>query len=75
MPLIGPKAKIDARNVNGATPLYNAAHNGHGAVVKVLLEANANVKLKDLSGETPETVAARRGHDYVSELLRRHRAR
>jgi hypothetical protein len=36
---------IDVQAANGDTPLYAAAHNGHSAVTKQLIEARCNVNL------------------------------
>jgi ankyrin repeat protein len=46
-----------------------AAWNGHEAVVKVLLEKNANVETISVSGRTPLSLAALDGHEAVVKVL------
>jgi ankyrin repeat protein len=54
----------------GWTPLFYAAVRGHGIVVKVLLENNADPDWKDYYGLTPLLYAAAKGHQLVvKELL------
>ena len=36
--LTGSEAKVEVQGVNGATPLYVAALNGHKEVLNILLE-------------------------------------
>ena len=56
--LIEHGANIEARDVDGSTPLIRAA--GHGAtdVVKVLLEKGANIEATDSGGDTALIAAA-----------------
>ncbi|CAG7555130.1 unnamed protein product [Fusarium equiseti] len=60
---------LNARDYNGCTPLALAAEKGHTAVVKRLLEHDANPNLSDLDHITPLWKAARYGHTSVVELL------
>jgi ankyrin repeat protein len=56
----------------GCTPLYNAAQNGQAHVVKLLLEAEANVGARLVlvsDGTTPLYVAAQNGHEEVVKVL------
>ncbi|KAK4444707.1 hypothetical protein QBC34DRAFT_414527 [Podospora aff. communis PSN243] len=53
----------------GRTPLLWAAMEGHEAVVKLLLEKNADIEAKDNDGGTPLLWAAMEGHEAVVKLL------
>eukprot|EP00741_Cyanophora_paradoxa_P007978 tig00000133_g7718.t1 len=54
---------------SGSQPHHVAAMNGHGAVVRLLLERGAPVDAKDKSGLTALSFAARNGHVDVARLL------
>jgi ankyrin repeat protein len=54
---------------NDQTPLSWAAEKGHEAVVKLLLDKNADVESKDTNGRTPLSWAAEEGHEAVVKLL------
>ena len=55
---------------DGATPLYIAAANSHGAVVSALLTAGAEKNAATRGGWTPLSVATHKGYgDVVSALL------
>src|SRR5262249_22558006 len=64
-------ANADWKDKDGHTPLFWAARNGHGAVVKLLLETGkVDVDSKDgRFGLTPLSWAARNGHEAVVKLL------
>ena len=53
----------------GQTSLMLASRGGHEAVVKLLLEAGADVASADCSGQTSLGLASRAGHEAVVKLL------
>jgi ankyrin repeat protein len=70
--LLANKAKVNAKEEAGDTPLVLAAENGHKDVVELLLAAGANVDAKGDDG-SPLAVAAAGGYvDIVKLLLSRN---
>lgn len=65
-----PETDVNAKDENGATPLIEAARNGHDDVVGVLLVARADVKAKDNQGKTALMYASEGGHSETVELLK-----
>src|ERR1051326_5603980 len=65
---------INARDLNGSTPLHNAAIKGQLAVASFLLQAQADVSARDRSDSTPLHLASQRGHKAMVELLLAHGA-
>jgi len=54
----------------GSTPLHYAAHRGYGPIVRVLLDAGADVHaLEEVSGTIPLHWAAEAGHTSVARML------
>ncbi|QGA13764.1 hypothetical protein EYB26_001415 [Talaromyces marneffei] len=53
----------------GRAPLSWAIKNGHEAVVKLLLDHNADVLTKDKSGRTPLILASENGFEAIVKLL------
>lgn len=51
--LIERGATIDARQINGATPLHRAANCGMVAAARLLVQNGAAINAKTLAGETP----------------------
>merc|ERR1712062_434315 len=57
-----------------ATAALMASANGHGEVVRMLLEARANMSLGNEAGNCPMHWAALNGHEDVCRLLMEARA-
>jgi ankyrin repeat protein len=57
------------RNAENSTGLHLASENGHKAVVRLLLEAKADVNVKNSDRETALYRAVRNGHAAVVKLL------
>jgi ankyrin repeat protein len=79
MPVLTPAlvkagADINERGRDG-TPLGVAAEEGHTAVVRALLEANADPNLGGRHDETPLMKAAQKDHVEIIALLLAHCAR
>ena len=73
--LIAQGKDINARNINGDTPLHLAATKGNSEVVLLLLENEAEVDaVATDSGRTSLHYAASLGHVELCELLVRHGA-
>src|SRR6202171_3864290 len=72
--LVKAGADINERGRDG-TSLVVAAEEGHTAVVRTLLDANADPNLGDRHGETPLMKAAKKDHVEIIALLLAHCAR
>ncbi len=73
--LLKTAIKLDSKDSKyGRSPLSWAASNGYDAVVKPLLEKNANPEFKDNYSRTPLSYAAQNGHEIVVELLLKKKA-
>ena len=69
---LGPD--IDVFGIDGSTPLYIAAQNGHHEIVKALIKHGAKIDFLFRSGYTPLYMAAQNGHKSVAEILLKHGA-
>lgn len=63
------KSRIEFRDMNLLTPLMWASIKGHAAVVKFLLDREANIEAFDGIGNTALMLAASEGHPAVVNLL------
>ncbi len=72
--LASPKAVVDARDDDKATPLHFAARKGRFDAVQLLLLKNADVDARDDWGITPLFRAAHNGQTPCAELLLKHHA-
>ena len=73
--LLRKRAKIDARNGKGHTPLMVAAMNGQYKVVKTLIDWGGDVHAKDNDGKNVLSLALEGGHGEIADLLRSHGAK
>jgi cytohesin len=62
-------ADVNKATDNGWTPLLIAAHNGHEAVVRALIQAGADVNKATDTGMTPPYMAAQKGHTAIVQIL------
>lgn len=62
-------ATINHQNLDGQTALYEACFNGHGEVVRMLLQAGADPTLIDNQGQAATDMATSRGHRACIKLL------
>jgi ankyrin repeat protein len=68
--LVESSADIESRSSDGETPLFAAARNGHGAVVRLLATNGADIKAQ-ARGWTPLRVARSNGYTAVANALTR----
>jgi hypothetical protein len=68
-----PGVALDGLNIDGYTPLMNAAAKGNEKIVKLLLDKGANPNVKNGRGETAADIARKRedGRSTVLQLLER----
>jgi ankyrin repeat protein len=72
--LIAAGAKVDEKGFTG-TPLHTAAAKGFADMVKVLLDAGANVEAEGMGKARPLHIAARRNEAAIVGLLLAHGAK
>jgi ankyrin repeat protein len=60
---------VNAKNVEGETPLMHASFSGHTTIVKVLLANNADVNAKDVKGVTVLMNASDSGYTEIVKVL------
>ena len=71
---------VDAKSVQGLTPLHVAAIEGHKEILKLLIAKGADVDAKDKRGRTPLVYAKGaaiklKRNDEIPNLLRKHGAK
>ena len=65
-------ADVNAKDILGCTPLFNAAFGGHKEIAELLIDAGADVNAKDEGGDTPLDWAILQNHTETADLLRKH---
>lgn len=66
----------DSRDIDGNTLLHHSASCGNGAVVRLILQCQKNIRetigielFKNLEGKTPAHLAAESNHDRYAKML------
>jgi ankyrin repeat protein len=72
--LLANKAKVNAKDGEGMTPLHLAAHRNDKELAELLLANKADVNAKDNYGDTPLHYAASHGNKDLAELLLANKA-
>ncbi len=67
--LIPRVSNINAKDINGSTPLMIACENGHKSVVQTLINKGALINTKDINGSTPLMIACEKDHESVVRFL------
>jgi ankyrin repeat protein len=62
-------ANLKTPDINGFTPVYVAAQQGHISVIKVLIEGGVDIDAMVGNGYTPLFMAAKKGHMAVIKIL------
>ena len=65
-------ADVNAKDVDGCTPLFGAAVFGKNEIAELLIAKGANVNAKNNGGETPLDWTIQRKHPETADLLRKH---
>lgn len=60
---------MDQKNRGGWTPLMYASYIGYDTVVRMLLQAGANVNMSTPEGQTPLMLAASCGNECAAAFL------
>ncbi len=67
--LLDKNAKVNAKDLNGYTPLMWAARTSKNDILNLLLSHGANINVKDKRGNTPLLLAARYSKSKVVKSL------
>ncbi|GIK15190.1 MAG: hypothetical protein BroJett003_01540 [Planctomycetota bacterium] len=68
--LISGGANVNARDIDGDTPLHSAAHSGNRSAIEILIHAGANVNAADRNRNTPLHYAASGDAEVIRTLLK-----
>ena len=72
--LCGQNLNLNARDINGQSPLHVAAAYGRTNIVEFLIEMGENVNIKDKTAKTPLHIAAQNGYKDTVEVLLKNNA-
>ena len=67
--LVDHGAEVNARSLNGSTPLHLVAASGSEELARFLLDHGADAKLQTKAGQTPWVLAVSQGRRAVADLL------
>jgi ankyrin repeat protein len=67
-------ANVNAKNLDGVTPLMYASQNGFLDIIKILVYNGADINAKPIDRATPLIAATRFNHDEVIDFLIQHGA-
>ena len=67
--LVDHGAALNGQDVDGATALQMAAHEGKIEVVRILLDADAAVDLEDKKGRTPAKLALLTNFHFIFHYI------
>ncbi|EPB67720.1 ankyrin repeat protein [Ancylostoma ceylanicum] len=68
------KRLMEHKDEKGNTPLHLAAENGHGATIKVLIDAGCDIEAKNSEEDTALFLAVFEGHSDAVEILLKNKA-
>jgi len=68
--LVALGADKEAKDAAGATPLHQAAANGHVEAVKALVALGADIDAQTEDGETPLEASVRFNHHAAAQVLK-----
>ncbi|MGE0131295.1 MAG: ankyrin repeat domain-containing protein [Blastocatellales bacterium] len=66
---LGAGADVNAKDINGSTPLHYAAYYGHIQIAELLIARKANVNAKNFFGNTPLHFAMSMGKEALGDYL------
>ena len=70
--LISYGADVNARQLQGYTPMHSAAHKGSNDIAELLLKNGADINARTDNGKTPLSLAVEADHCGTIKFLREH---
>jgi hypothetical protein len=68
--LVALGVSVDAKDVNGWTPLLWAAYNGHVEAIRVLAQLGVDITAQTAAGMTALQLSLQKGHHQAAQVLR-----